>query len=144
MAMRPRKPVTTPASRERRVAVRVSVDTYIRAAVAHEASGRKVHGWVRNLSGGGMFVETPDRLPEDAPVRIDALARCGAELIHFKAGGWVAYSGPDGLGLQFEALDEGMAARLATLLERFSGPPPEPGVGGSPTAPPGSGIPDPA
>lgn len=136
MATRPRKPVSTPASRERRVAVRVSVDTYIRAAVAHEASARKVHGWVRNLSLGGMFVETPDRLPPDAPVAVDALARCGEELIHFKAGGWVAYAGPDGLGIQFEALEEGMAARLATLLERFAGPAQDPGVGDPPASDP--------
>jgi len=139
MATRPRKPVTTPATRERRVAVRVTVDTYIRAAVAHEASARKVHGWVRNLSRGGMFVETPDRLPADAPVRVDALARCDGDLIHFKADGWVAYTGPDGLGIQFENLEEAMAARLAALLERFSGPdprvPPPSGTGSAPPRP---------
>lgn len=128
MATRPRKPVTTSANRERRVAVRVSVDTYIRAAVAHEASGRRVHGWVRNLSAGGMLVDTPDALPPDAPVSVDALARCGDELIHFKAGGWVAYAGAEGLGIQFDVLEEGMATRLATLLERFSGSDPDPGV----------------
>lgn len=125
MGPRPRKPVTTPATRERRVEVRLSVDTYIRAAVTHEASARKVHGWVLNISAGGLLVETPDRLPPDAPVRIDALARIGAELIHLKADGWVAYADPKGLGVQFDALDDEMARRLAALIERFS--PPEAG-----------------
>jgi hypothetical protein len=131
MGTRPRKPMTTPSTRERRVEVRVSVDTYIRAAVTHEASARKVHGWVLNVSAGGLFVQTPDRLPADAPVRIDALARCGEELIHFKASGWVAHADPDGLGVQFDTLDDEMTRRLAVLIERFA-PPDRSGVSDPP------------
>jgi len=119
MGNRPRKPVTTPATRERRVSLRVGVDTYIRVAVVHEPDARKVHGWVRNLSTGGMFVETADPLPIDAPVRVDALARSDGDLIHFKADGWVAYAGPNGLGIQFDDLDEAMQTRLTALIERF-------------------------
>jgi len=137
MGTRPRKPVTTPATRDRRVAVRVGVDTYIRAALTHEASARKVHGWVLNLSPGGMFIQTPDRLPPDAPVRIDALARCGTELIHFKTDGWVARADPGGLGVQFDTLDEQMARRLATLIERFA-PQNRPAVSDQPPSDPAS------
>jgi PilZ domain len=141
MGTRPRKPVTTPSTRERRVEVRLSVDTYIRAAVSHEASARKVHGWVLNVSAGGLFIQTPDRLPADAPVRIDALARIGEELIHFKADGWVAHADPEGLGVQFDALDDEMARRLAALIERFS-PAKPPGVSDPPSGE-GSGEPRP-
>jgi len=141
MGNRPRKPVTTPDTRERRVDVRASVDTYIRAAVTHEDSARKVHGWVRNLSPGGMFVETPDPLPEDARVTVDALARTDGEVVHLKIAGWVAYAGPRGLGLQFDALDDEMARRLAVLLERFAPREPDPGISDSPQVDPPSDPP---
>jgi hypothetical protein len=144
MGKRPRKPITTPDTRERRVDVRASVDTYIRAAVTHEDSARKVHGWVRNLGPGGMFVETPDSLPEDARVTLDALARTDGDVVHLKIAGWVAYAGPKGLGLQFNTLDDEMARRLAALIERFAARETDPGISDSPQVdPPPDPPPDP-
>jgi hypothetical protein len=144
MGNRPRKPITTPDTRERRVDVRASVDTYIRAAVTHEDSARKVHGWVRNLGPGGMFVETPDSLPEDARVTLDALARTDGDVVHLKIAGWVAYAGPKGLGLQFNTLDDEMARRLAALIERFAARETDPGISDSPQVdPPPDPPPDP-
>jgi hypothetical protein len=119
MGARPRKPVTTPETRERRVGVRVAVDTYIRVAVVHAATGRKVHGWVRDLSQGGLFVEGPDRFEADDAVIVDALARSGENAVHLRAEGWVAYIGRGGMGIQLGPLDPEMAGRLAELIERF-------------------------
>jgi len=116
---RPKKAVTTPATRERRVGIRVDVDAYIRVALVHATTGRKVHGWVRNLSAGGLFVETREPLAIEEPVVVDALARSGETALHLKVEGWVAYSGPDGMGIQFGPLSPAMAERVADLIERF-------------------------
>lgn len=119
MGARPRKPVTTPDTRERRVHIRVAVDTYIRVAVEHCGTGRKVHGWVRNLSTGGLFVETPDRFGQDEPVLVDALGRSGETALHLRIDGWVAYVDGTGMGIQFDTLSPEMAGRVAELLARF-------------------------
>lgn len=99
--------------------IRVTVDTYIRVAVVHGETGKKVHGWVRNLSAGGLFVETPDGFPQDDPVVIDALARADEAVVHLKVTGWVAYSGEDGMGIQFSDESPEMAERIEELLHRF-------------------------
>lgn len=119
MGARPRRPVSTPATRERRVDIRVTVDTYIRAAVVHGVSGKKLHGWVRNLSVGGLFVETPDRFGKEEPVHVDAMARNGETVVHLKFDGWVAYEGESGMGIQFGEVSAEMAERVSELLDRF-------------------------
>lgn len=99
--------------------IRVTVDTYIRVAVVHAESAKKVHGWVRNLSAGGIFVETPDRFELDDPVVVDALARADGTAVHLKVSGWVAYVADDGMGIQFAEAEAEMAHRIRELLTRF-------------------------
>lgn len=99
--------------------IRVTVDTYIRAAVVCGASGKKVHGWVRNLSVGGLFVEAPDRFGEDEAVHVDAMARNGETVVHLKLDGWVAYVAENGMGIQFGEVSPEMADRINELLDRF-------------------------
>lgn len=119
MGQRPRKPVTTPETRESRVPLWKMVDAHIRVAVSHVATGRKVHGWVRNLCAGGLFVEARDPFEPEAPVIVDGLVRSGDRALHLRAGGWVAHSGPGGMGIQFGQLEPEMAVRLGELIERF-------------------------
>jgi hypothetical protein len=112
--------VTTAATRDQRVSIRVTVDTYIRAAVVHKTSGVKAHGWVRNLSAGGLFVDSQDTFEADEPVTVDALARAGGAAIHLRVDGWVAYRSPDGVGIQFGYLAPEMAARISELIDLFN------------------------
>jgi hypothetical protein len=119
MGARPRKPVTTPETREQRISVRVTVDTYIRAAVVHTASGRKAHGWVLNLSPGGLFVSCRDQFDREEAVLVDALARLDGEVVHLRANGWVAYVSDEGMGIQFGHLSPEMAQRLAELIAKY-------------------------
>jgi len=120
MGTRPKKPATTPETRDQRVSIRVSVDTYIRAAVVHAASGVKTHGWVRNLSAGGLFVDSQDPFDADEPVIVDALARNAGTAIHLRVNGWVAYRSEQGVGIQFGHLSPEMAERVAELIDLFS------------------------
>ena len=112
--------MTTVATRDQRISIRVTVDTYIRAAVVHKASGIKGHGWVRNLSAGGLFVDSQDTFDADEPVIVDALARAGETAIHLRVDGWVAYRSPEGVGIQFGHLSPEMAERITELIDLFS------------------------
>lgn len=120
MGTRPRKPVTTPETRDQRISIRVHVETYIRAAVVHAASGRKVHGWVRNLSPGGLFVACRDRFDPEEAVTVEALARGDGSVLHLRADGWVAFASEEGMGIQFGHLSPEMARRVADLIALFS------------------------
>jgi len=119
MGTRPRKPVTTPDTRDQRIGIRVTVETYIRAAVVRVASGVKTHGWVRNLSIGGLFVDSQDPFEDDEPVIVDALARSHGAAIHLRVNGWVAYRSEGGVGIQFGHLSPEMNERLAELIALF-------------------------
>jgi len=99
MRPRPSKYATT-ATRERRIHVRVP----IRAAVTVANSESRVCGWVRNLSAGGMFVETDEPFARETEVQINTLMRDGARVHHFRTLAWVAWVSPDGMGLQFDSL----------------------------------------
>jgi hypothetical protein len=116
---RPKKHVTTHNTREQRVSVRVTVDTYVRAAVFHPATGRTTHGWVRDLSSGGLFVDAPDRFDAEEAVIVDILARSGNKSEHLRVEGWVAHSHATGMGIQFRDLEPEMAGRLAEVIDHY-------------------------
>lgn len=100
MRSRPSKNAATTATRERRVHVRVP----IRAAVTVANGPNRVCGWVRNLSAGGMFVETDEPFARETEVQVDTLMRDGSRVHHFRTLAWVAWVSPDGMGLQFDDL----------------------------------------
>jgi hypothetical protein len=122
MGERPRKPVTTPETRAPRVPIRVTADKYIRAIVFHSATGRKIHGWVRTLGSGGMFVQARDWFDAEEAVIVDALARSSSHALHLRIEGWVAYSGAGGMGIQFGDLEPEMVGRLADVMEHYRRP----------------------
>lgn len=100
MRPRPSKITATSATRERRAHVRVP----IRAAVTVAEGPNQVCGWVRNLSAGGMFVETEEPFARETEVQVNTLMRDGSRVHHFRTRAWVAWVSPDGMGLQFDDL----------------------------------------
>ena len=78
--------------------------------------GREDTSQVRDLSMGGLFVETEEVRDVDATIRLDFLVQEGqirAEAVvrHLKPG--------RGLGLKFTALTEEDGPRLTALMTRF-------------------------
>lgn len=78
--------------------------------------GREDTSRVRDLSTGGLFVETEELRDVDAPIRLDFLVqegqiRAAALVRHVKPG-----SGP---GLKFSALPEEDGRRLTALMARL-------------------------
>ena len=76
---------------------------------------------VRDLSTGGLFVETAEVLGVGAAIRLDFLVQEGqigaeAAVRHVEAG--------SGMGLKFTALNEKDGPRLAALLTRLHDPAP--------------------
>ena len=95
---------------------------YSRVETPHEVwvywncKGRGDTSQVRDLSTGGLFVETEEAQDVDAKVRVDFLVQEGqirAEAVvrHVKPG--------RGLGLQFTAVYEEDRPRLAGLMKRL-------------------------
>src|SRR5260370_31569774 len=81
--------------------------------------GREDTSRVRDLSTGGLFVETEEARDVDAPIRLDFLVQEGqirakAVVRHVKPG--------SGLGLKFTALTEEDGARLTALMTRLASP----------------------
>lgn len=98
MRPRPNKPVATPESR----APRATIPGGIRVAIRLISSRLTVRGWARNLSEGGMFVETDTPFPADAEVELDWLMREEDTPHHLKVRGWVVHGGDTGMGFQFD------------------------------------------
>ncbi len=73
---------------------------------------------MRNMSMGGLFIETPDPKAEGVPARLHFLVQEGQ--IRADAVVRHAMSGV-GLGLKFTALNEQDRPKLAALLSRLRG-----------------------
>lgn len=115
MRPRPMKPETSLANRERRAWVRVP----IRAAVTVAGEERRICGWVRNLSVGGMFVETDEPFERETEVAVDLLLREGYSVRRLRSVAWVAWVARNGMGLQFDQLDTDDVQLLLRTVERF-------------------------
>jgi len=78
--------------------------------------GRKDTSPVRDLSTGGLFVETEEAPDLDAPIRLDFLVQEG----QIRAKAVVRHAKPgNGLGLKFTALTEEDGPRLTALMTRL-------------------------
>lgn len=115
MRPRPLKPETSLATRERRTAPRV----HIRAAVTVAEGERRLCGWVRNLSVGGLFVETGAPLEINTEVRVEMLLREGYAVRRLRAPAWVAWVGAGGMGLQFDVLAPDDLDLILRTVRRF-------------------------
>jgi hypothetical protein len=81
-----------------------------------QCNGREDISGVRNISMGGMFLETPQPKAEGVLTRLHFLVqegqiRADAVVRHTKSG--------EGLGLRFIALNEQDRPKLAALLSRL-------------------------
>jgi len=108
-------PTRPPATVERRVSPRVQV----RAAVRVENGARPLHGRLRNLSTGGMYVETGVRIPPGTSVVLETLAWEDGTAHLIRIGGWVAHADDDGCGIRFDPPDDRTGKLLTHLVGRF-------------------------
>jgi hypothetical protein len=84
--------------------------------VCWKCQGRDDISLVRNMSMGGLFIETPQPRPTGTVTRLDFLVaegqiRADAIVRHAKSG--------SGLGLKFTALNEQDRPKLAALITRL-------------------------
>ena len=84
--------------------------------VCWKCQGREDISHVRNMSMGGLFIETPQTCPSGTLARLDFLVaegqiRADAVVRHAKSG--------VGLGLKFTALSEQDRPNLAALITRL-------------------------
>jgi len=108
------RPVTSPS---RRLTSRVASPGDV--WVLWQCQGREDLSCVRNMSMGGLFLETPQRKVEGVLTRLHFLVgegqiRADAVVRHTKLG--------EGLGLKFVALNEKDRPNLAALLVRLRQP----------------------
>jgi hypothetical protein len=97
---------------------------YSRVETPHEVwvyrncKGREDTSQVRDLSTGGLFVETEKAREVDATIRLDFLVQAG----QIRAEAVVRHAKPgSGLGLKFTALTEEDGPRLIALVTRLRG-----------------------
>lgn len=65
-------------------------------------SGRRVQGVARNISLGGMFIETgPDTPPVGALIELSFSFDAGADTVHSHVLGQVVHTTPQGAGVMF-------------------------------------------
>jgi hypothetical protein len=81
-----------------------------------QCHGREDVSLVRNLSMGGLFIETPTSKSEGVRARLHFLVQEG----QIRADAVVRHANPaTGLGLKFTALSEQDRPKLAALLNRL-------------------------
>lgn len=123
MRERPTVPTVTPETRAPRAPVPPG---WMRALVNTIDGSAAMHGWVRTIADGGMFVETNMPMPRDAEVGIVFQARQGNSTRSVRALGWVVYQDGKGVGLQFDPgsiSDPGRVRRLVTHYLEHPTPP---------------------
>lgn len=94
---RPKKNITTPATREPRIEVHGTVGVEVRPS----SGGMGFCGWVKNLNTGGMSIWSDERLPEDLECEFDLHLPNGGGSVEGR--GWVVYSNGNGMAIQFDA-----------------------------------------
>lgn len=121
MKTRPKLPVTTPKTRERRNNVRVPIKV---AATIVDGDGTKVYGWVVNVSMSGMYFEGTRQFPPETHVSLHLMFRSDQmEQRNLYIRGWVAHTRGKGMGIQFQKpLDEEKTRVFERLIEQFSDP----------------------
>ena len=98
----------------RRLTSRVEVPENV--WVYWRCEGREDISRIRNLSAGGLFIETPKPKATGAVTELDFLVQEG----QIRAEATVRHAKPEtGLGLKFTAVPENDRPRLAALLSRL-------------------------
>ncbi|MDH5526057.1 MAG: PilZ domain-containing protein [Nitrospirota bacterium] len=116
MRKRPFVPVSTLETRAPRIPL---PDEAIRADVRSEDGRWAMHGWVRNLSPGGMYIESGQPIPHEAEVTVEMLARMGDQTVRMTLCGWVAHHDSRGMGIQLDPESIADPARIEALVAHF-------------------------
>ena len=69
-------------------------------AKSHATIGKLLHGWMKDLSLGGMFIESDAELAPEQEVEVRTLMRHGDAAFQMKLRGWVVHRQLHGFGLQ--------------------------------------------
>jgi len=83
--------------------------------VCWNSNGRDDVSRVRDLSLGGLFLQTPAQRPVGAPTKLDFLVTEG----QIRADAVIRHISRGGLGLKFTAVSDADRPRLAALLRRL-------------------------
>lgn len=116
MRERPSMPVATPETRSPRAPVPAG---WMRALVNTIDGESAMHGWVRTIANGGMYVQTNVPMPRNAEVGIVFQARQGNSTRSIKALGWVVYQDGQGIGLQFDRSSISDPGRVRKLVVHY-------------------------
>ncbi len=100
---------------ERRVAPRAPTETLIKSNVFHD--GRWLEGRIKNLSVGGVLIETVDTVPAKVKIRVccyvppsENRIDCQAQITHVTPG--------VSMGLEFLSLSDVQRATIAAYVQR--------------------------
>ena len=85
--------------------------------VCWHSNGRDDVARVRDMSLGGLFLQTPAQRPVGASTKLDFLVSEG----QIRADAVIRHVGRGGLGLKFTAVTDADRPRLAALLRRLRG-----------------------
>ena len=83
--------------------------------VCWNSNGRDDLSRVRDVSLGGLFLQTPAQRPVGAPTKLDFLVTEG----QIRADAVIRHISRGGLGLKFTAVSDADRPRLAALLRRL-------------------------
>jgi hypothetical protein len=83
--------------------------------VLWQCQGRDDVSRVRDMSLGGLFIETPKAIPADTATKLHFLVREG----QIRADAVVRHAKPGGVGLKFTAVIEEDRRKLAVLIMRL-------------------------
>ncbi|MDH5526060.1 MAG: hypothetical protein OEY97_01975 [Nitrospirota bacterium] len=116
MRKRPILPIVTPETRAPRAPL---TDDRIRADVRTVDGVWSLHGWVRTLAPGGMYVESRLPIPPDAEVNINCVVSHRGETLRINLLGWVVYQDTSGVAFQFDESTITDPERIDALVAHY-------------------------
>jgi len=100
--------------RDRRANLRVSIRVRVKL---FKGGGLAVSGWARNISLGGLFVETEQTFPAGSECLLEFPIRDGRRIHTLKPLARVAWSTGNGMGLEFLKMNEEARDVVHRLVE---------------------------
>lgn len=98
---------------KRRAQVRIGIRARLKMS---SLASITISGWARNISSGGLFIETRKRFPVDANCTVSIPVRDNDVVHTIHAQGRIAHHQQDGMGVQFGDMPDGDRDILNQLL----------------------------
>ena len=86
------------------------------------AKGKAYRSCIRDISAGGVFIETKDAFEQDQQVALCFTLTESNESLPFKIKGRVSRIYPDGIGVQYENVTQYQRDIIDTLIKKIDGP----------------------